>query len=42
MVDPFEGYVVWGENTDDEAEPGLVEEEPQLDSNGLMESPDRL
>ncbi len=43
VVDPFVEKVVCGENREDEeAERGLVEEEPQFDSNGLIERPDKL
>lgn len=42
-VDPFVEKVVCGEKIEEEeAESGLAEEEPQLDSNGLIESPDTL
>lgn len=41
-VGPFVEKVVCGEKIEEEAESGLAEEEPQLDSNGLIESPDTL
>lgn len=42
-VGPFVLNIVDGEKIDEEeAEIGLVVEEPQLDSNGLIESPDTL
>lgn len=42
-VDPFvEKVVCGGKIEEEEAESGLAEEEPQLDSNGLIESPDTL
>lgn len=36
-VDPFVEKI-----EEEETESGLAEEEPQLDSNGLIESPDTL
>lgn len=42
-VGPFVENVVCGEKIEEEeAESGLAVEEPQLDSNGLIESPDTL
>lgn len=43
MLGPFGGKLAWEEKTkDDEAEPGLDDVEPQLDSSGLIGKPDKL